>query len=70
MMAKPKTPKQLEISIKSLEKKIAKLKEQKKRAEAAIKKKAAAKKKVVKKPVKRVVKKKPAAKKKPVKRRR
>lgn len=55
-MARAKTPKQLEISIRSLKKKVAKLEKQKKRADVAAKKKAIKKKKVVKrKPVKKKV---------------
>ena len=52
-MAKPKTPKQLEISIRSLKKKVITLEAQRKRALEAQKKKA------VKRVVKRVVKRKP-----------
>ena len=66
-MAKAKTPKQLEISIRSLKKKLTALEAQKKRAVAA-KKKKVTKKKVVK---RKAVKRKPAkrkAKKKTVKR--
>ena len=59
-MARAKTPKQLEIKIKSLKKQVGKLEAQRKRAMDAAKKKA-----VKKKPVKRK-----AAKRKPVKRKR
>lgn len=56
-MAKAKTPKQLEISIRSLKRKIALLEVQKKRAVTAKKKKPAKKKRVVK---RKVAKRKPA----------
>jgi len=59
-MAKAKTPKQLEISIRSLKRKISLLEAQKKRAVAAKKKKPAKKKRVVK---RKVAKRKPAKKK-------
>lgn len=62
-MGKGKTPKQLEISINSLKKKIVRLQDQKKRAEVAMKKKASSKKK----PAKRSVAKKTGSKKKSVK---
>ncbi|HIG94411.1 MAG: hypothetical protein QT05_C0019G0002 [archaeon GW2011_AR13] len=63
-MARPKTPKQLEISINSLKKQVLKLEAQRKRAMATIKKKVV-KRKVVKKIVKRKpVKRKVASKKK------
>jgi hypothetical protein len=52
-MAKAKTPKQLEIKIKSLKKQLAKLESQKIRAVAASKKKKASKKKVAKKATKK-----------------
>ncbi len=69
-MVKTKTPKQLEISIRSLKNKVAKLEAQKKRAVAAAKKKTVKKKAVKKKVVrKKAVKKKAVKKKKKVVRR-
>ncbi|MBR9702221.1 hypothetical protein GOV13_04850 [Candidatus Pacearchaeota archaeon] len=66
-MAKAKTTKQLDISIKSLKKKLAALEMRKKKAVAMAKKKSA-KKKPVKRKVKRKVAKRKKAKRKPAKR--
>jgi len=52
-MARPKTPKQLEIKIKSLKKQVGKLEHQKTKAMAAAKKKAAKKKPMKRKAVKK-----------------
>ena len=59
-MAKAKTPKQLDIKIKSLKNQVTKLEAQKKRAVVAAKKKPVKRKAVKRKVVKRKVKKKPA----------
>jgi hypothetical protein len=52
-MARPKTPKQLEIKINSLKKQVGKLEQQKKKADIAAKKKAVKKKVVKRKPAKK-----------------
>ena len=59
-MAKAKTPKQLDIKIKSLKKQVTKFEAQKKRAVVAVKKKPVKKKAVKRKVVRRKVKKKSA----------